>query len=143
MQQEYTNPNNSGRKNRGRPSQQKLLHGNTKNDIHNNANPMMMNSTINMNPNINGKLDSNANNNGVTTANSLDEEPNCGRVCCNRKYDPVGERLEYDFSKNANSGNGKEPPLPRIRQRGEYYIDSFIGESWSCSFGTNEEVRYK
>ena len=81
------------------------------------------------------------NNNQLTAANSLDLEPSCGRVCCGCKYDPVAERLEYDFSKDVNKGGGKEQPLPRIRQRGEYYIDTFNGESWSCTFGTNEEVR--
>lgn len=142
LQQESSNGGGSGRKNRGRPSQQKLLHGNSKNDLHGNVNNQTaMNSTMNINNTNNAKLDpSNNINNGLTTANSLDEEPNCGRVCCGRKYDPVGEMLQYDFSKEVKAGNGKEQPLPRIRQRGEYYIDSFNGESWSCSFGTNEEA---
>ena len=60
---------------------------------------------------------------------------------CGCHYDPKAERLEYDYTYD-DTAHGKKPqPLPRIRQRGEYYIDSYNGDSWSCSFGTNEEVR--
>lgn len=47
------------------------------------------------------------------------------------------ENLEYDYAKVTM---GKSQPPPRIRARGEYYIDSFNGEPWTCSFGTGEEV---
>ena len=79
-----------------------------------------------------------------------DEPKGCLSQCCGCRYNPSVEKLEYDYAREAkynaalkvNGGvsNEKEQPLPRIRQRGEYYIDSFNGESWSCSFGTNEEV---
>lgn len=56
-------------------------------------------------------------------------------------YKPSREVLEYDYTYDDVSG--KKPPqsYPRIRERGEFYIDSYNGESWSCSFGTAEKVR--
>jgi len=64
------------------------------------------------------------------------EQP-CYRSMCGCTVNLGAERLEYDY----NRSESKRPqPLPRIRQRGEHYIDSFNGESWSCSFGTNEET---
>ena len=59
---------------------------------------------------------------------------------CGCQYNPRVETLEYDYCKDATSIAGKQQPLPRIRQRGEFYIDSYNAESWSCSFGTHEEV---
>ena len=70
------------------------------------------------------------------------EQLSCLRKCCGCKYNPSAERLEYDYSRDKAKNGAKPQPLPRIRQRGQYYIDSFNGESWSCSFGTNEEVRF-
>ena len=64
------------------------------------------------------------------------------RICgCIECYAPSREVLEYDYTYDDVSG--KKPPqnYPRIRERGEYYIDSYNGEPWSCSFGTNESVR--
>jgi hypothetical protein len=64
------------------------------------------------------------------------------RICgCIECYNPPREVLEYDYL--YDDTNGKKPPqnYPRIRERGEYYIDSYNGEAWSCSFGTNEKVR--
>ena len=62
----------------------------------------------------------------------------CG---CTEVYLPGREVLEYDYTYDDVSG--KKPPqsYPRIRERGEFYIDSFNGEPWSCSFGTAEKVR--
>jgi hypothetical protein len=62
----------------------------------------------------------------------------CGCIEC---YKPSREVLEYDYTYDDVSG--KKPPqsYPRIRERGEFYIDSFNGEPWSCSFGTAEKVR--
>lgn len=59
---------------------------------------------------------------------------------CIECYKPSREYLEYDYT--YDDVNGKKPPqsYPRIRERGEYYIDSFNGEPWSCSFGTAESV---
>ena len=59
---------------------------------------------------------------------------------CIECYQPSREYLEYDYTYDDTSG--KKPPqaYPRIRERGEYYIDSFNGEPWSCSFGTAENV---
>ena len=64
----------------------------------------------------------------------------CGCIEC---YKPSREYLEYDYT--YDDVNGKKPPqsYPRIRERGEYYIDSFNGEPWSCSFGTAEKVRQR
>jgi hypothetical protein len=61
----------------------------------------------------------------------------CGCIEC---YKPSREVLEYDYTYDDVSG--KKPPqsYPRIRERGEFYIDSFNGEPWSCSFGTAEKV---
>lgn len=63
------------------------------------------------------------------------------RVCgCIECYNPGREVLEYDYT--YDDVNGKKPPqnYPRIRERGEYYIDSHNPEAWSCSFGTSERV---
>lgn len=49
------------------------------------------------------------------------------------------ENLEYDYTKVST---GNQPPA-RIRERGEYYVDSYNGHPWTCSFGTGEEVRLK
>jgi hypothetical protein len=64
----------------------------------------------------------------------------CGCIEC---YKPSREVLEYDYTYDDVSG--KKPPqsYPRIRERGEFYIDSFNGEPWSCSFGTAEKVSRK
>lgn len=72
-------------------------------------------------------------------------EPSCFRMMCGCRYNPSVEWLEYDYARVATKPmdgekQGKTQPPPRIRQRGEYYIDSFNGEPWTCSFGTNEEV---
>jgi hypothetical protein len=63
------------------------------------------------------------------------------RICgCIECYSPSREVLGYDYT--YDDVNGKKPPqnYPRIRERGEYYIDSHNGEPWSCSFGTTERV---
>lgn len=63
------------------------------------------------------------------------------KVCaCVECYLPSREALGYDYTYDDVSG--KKPPqsYPRIRERGEFYIDSFNGEPWSCSFGTAEKV---
>jgi len=67
-------------------------------------------------------------------------QPNCLQQTCGCRYRPSYEKLEYDYSKDETSSAGKHQPLPRIRQRGEYYIDSFNAESWACTFGTHEEA---
>jgi hypothetical protein len=69
-------------------------------------------------------------------------QPNCLQQTCGCRYRPSVEKLEYDYSKDETSKAGKHQPLPRIRQRGEYYIDSFNAESWACTFGTQEEVSW-
>lgn len=61
------------------------------------------------------------------------------RTICNCQYDPRGERLEYDYTYDETAHGGKPQSLPRIRERGEYYIDSWNGQPWECTFGTNEE----
>ena len=48
----------------------------------------------------------------------------------------TGDNYVYD-----NTARGaKEESLPRIRERGEHYFDSYNGNPWGCGFGTNEEV---
>ena len=65
----------------------------------------------------------------------------CGCIEC---YNPGREVLEYDYTYDDNATSTSKPPqqYPRIRERGEYYIDSFNGEPWSCTFGTSEPVSY-
>lgn len=59
---------------------------------------------------------------------------------CIECYLPSREYLEYDYTYDDTSGQKPPQPYPRIRERGEYYIDSFNGEPWSFSFGTAETV---
>lgn len=58
-------------------------------------------------------------------------------LCCDR-----GEKLEYldyDYTyDDTTPGKRKAQPYPRIRERGEYYIDSFNDQPWACTFGTGE-----
>jgi type II secretory pathway pseudopilin PulG len=70
----------------------------------------------------------------------------CGCIEC---YKPSRENLKYDYTYDdvvGENGSNKNKPAqayPRIRERGEFYIDSFNGEPWSCSFGTAEKVSKK
>lgn len=66
------------------------------------------------------------------------EQTSCIRQLCGCSVNIRAERLEYNYNLD-DTNKRKQQPLPRIRQRGEYYIDSFNGESYSCSFGTKEE----
>jgi len=50
------------------------------------------------------------------------------------------EYLDYDYTYDDTSGKRKPQPYPRIRERGEYYIDTFNDQPWSCTFGTGEHV---
>lgn len=63
----------------------------------------------------------------------------CIRATCKCEYDADKERLEYDYDYDETLNGGKPQPMPRIRERGEFYVDSYNGEPWSCSFGTSEE----
>ncbi len=60
------------------------------------------------------------------------------------RYNPAVETLEYDYTKVSTGANGEtrkpNQKPPRIRLKGEYYVDSFNGDPWVCSFGTSEEV---
>lgn len=59
-------------------------------------------------------------------------------LCCFECYNYKSELLEYDYSHE----NPSHPqPLPRIRERGEYYVDSYNDQPWSWTFGTHESVR--
>ncbi len=129
---EYNNLSNN-RKTRGRPSPLSSSKYNPKSN--NNTNPTNNDNAPFIDPST------------AATLASIPHNPpsnNCLRNCCGCRYNPSVEKLDYDYSKEGNSsgkGGGKQDSnLPRIRQRGEFYIDSFNGESWSCSFGTNEEV---
>lgn len=59
---------------------------------------------------------------------------------CIECYNPKREVLEYDYSYDDVNGNKPPQSYPRIRERGEYYIDSYNSEPWSVSFGTTEAV---
>ena len=71
-------------------------------------------------------------------------KPTCLQSLCGIQYFPAYEKLDYDYTLEEKKGkNGRSissQPLPRIRQRGEHYVDSFNDEPWKCAFGTNEEV---
>jgi hypothetical protein len=66
----------------------------------------------------------------------------CG--CCAAGYDYRAELLEYDYTHQQLDGKGSamQSPAtyPRIRERGEFYIDSYNDQPWSWSYGTNEDV---
>ena len=73
------------------------------------------------------------------------------QFCC-ECYDYKKEYLEYDYAlvDEKNTGNPSAPPQqqqqqahPRIRARGEYYIDSYNDQPWSWTFGTAEKVSKK
>ena len=48
----------------------------------------------------------------------------------------TGDNYAYDDT----ARGAKEQSLPRIRERGEHYFDSYNGDPWGCGFGTNEEL---
>jgi hypothetical protein len=71
-------------------------------------------------------------------------QTHCGCLEC---YHPATETLDYDYtsastnnmsSSSSSSSNAQQPA--RIRERGEFYIDSFNDQPWNWSFGTNEMV---
>jgi len=74
----------------------------------------------------------------------------CLRKICDCQIDMEKESLGYNYKAAGryqvlkDSGNippGEYPPaLPRIRARGEYYIDTFNDQPMTCSFGTSEEA---
>jgi hypothetical protein len=74
----------------------------------------------------------------------------CIRQICDCQIDMEKESLGYNYKAAGryqalkDSGNlppGECPPtLPRIRARGEYYVDTFNDLPMTCTFGTSEEV---
>ena len=66
-------------------------------------------------------------------------ETYCGCLEC---YSVGPEYLEYNYTYDDNSQNKSKPPqpYPRIRERGEYYVDSYNDQPWSWTFGTHETV---
>lgn len=84
--------------------------------------------------------DNNNNAQLINRTNGASRRTSFLQQACGCQYNPRVETLEYDYCKDATSTAGKQQPLPRIRQRGEFYIDSYNAESWSCSFGTHEEA---
>ena len=70
----------------------------------------------------------------------MTEPPEPRNWCC-ECYDPSKELLEYDYTDQ--NPNKDSSAFPRIRERGEYYIDSFNDQPWSWTFGTHERVRLK
>ena len=77
---------------------------------------------------------------------STSPEPSILRTClsttCGCQIDP-SEYLDYSFPyKNGEAiipEDDSHQPLPRIRNPGEHYIDSYNDQPWSFSFGTGEE----
>ena len=59
--------------------------------------------------------------------------------CC-ELHDAKKEMLEYDYTRGDKGPNGQTQAYPRIRARGEYYIDSYNDQPWSWTFGTHEKV---
>jgi hypothetical protein len=64
------------------------------------------------------------------------------RTWCLECYNPRSELLEYDYTYDETLSNRPPQPMPRIRERGEYYVDSYNDQPWSWSFGTHESVRF-
>ncbi|GKY90734.1 hypothetical protein MPSEU_000046600 [Mayamaea pseudoterrestris] len=62
---------------------------------------------------------------------------NSNTLCCLNCYNYRSEVLEYDYSR-VNDATSSSQPFPRIRSRGEYYIDSYNDQPWSWTFGTHE-----
>jgi len=60
--------------------------------------------------------------------------------CCAVGMDWDEEYLKYNYT--LSERDMEQQPLPRSRDRGEYYIDSYNMEKWNCSFGTLEEVKF-
>jgi len=75
---------------------------------------------------------------GQIKKNFLNPAWNCMSKACGCQINFELERLEYDYTYDETLGNEPQA-LPRIRERGEYYIDSYNGDQWACTFGTNEE----
>jgi hypothetical protein len=67
--------------------------------------------------------------------------------CLDCGYHPGKELLEYDYTYDEGPHNATgdrlkpQQPYPRIRERGEYYIDSYNDQPAGWTFGTNEQVR--
>ena len=62
-------------------------------------------------------------------------------TCCCGSGEKL-EYLDYDYTyDDTTSAKRKPQPYPRIRERGEHYIDTFNDQPWGCTFGTNEHVR--
>lgn len=78
---------------------------------------------------------------GTTRRTVLGPARSCIRNACGCEYDPVVENLDYDYGYDETKRGSKPQPMPRMRSKGEFYVDSFNGEPWGCSFGTGEEVR--
>lgn len=62
----------------------------------------------------------------------------CVGGVCGCQYQPQKERLDYDYTYDETT-QGKPQEMPRIRDRGEYYVDSYNEEPWGIKFGTTEE----
>jgi len=67
---------------------------------------------------------------------SMSNHPHSHSLLCLECYSPSSEMLEYDY--NYDDSNKPPQPYPRIRERGEYYVDSYNDQPWSWTFGTNE-----
>lgn len=67
-------------------------------------------------------------------------ETHCGCLEC---YSVAPEYLEYNYTYDDDNPNKtqKQQPYPRIRERGEHYVDSYNDQAWSWTFGTYETVR--
>jgi hypothetical protein len=77
---------------------------------------------------INGAAAGSTTRSGLTTC--------CGCYDC---YSINAELLDYDYT--YDDSNKIPQPLPRHRERGEPYIDTYNDQPWSWTFGTHEQVR--
>ena len=80
----------------------------------------------------------------LKNTNGESRQATCLQRLCGVQYFPIDEKLEYDYSLDESKGKNvrSTQALPRIRQRGEPYVDSFNDEPWKLSYGTSEEVRH-
>jgi hypothetical protein len=82
---------------------------------------------------------SNNNKSAAPQSTTTGSSSNTVCFCCDRE--PL-EYLDYDYTyDDTTAGKRKPQPYPRIRERGEFYIDTFNDQPWACTFGTWEHVR--
>jgi len=74
------------------------------------------------------------------TMSTFDPDNDKKTLFCLDCYNYKSELLEYDY--NYDDASKPPQPYPRIRERGEYYIDTYNDQPWGCTFGTHENVSH-